>query len=555
MSARLFARGTLSLANDDGVRLSNRPMVKSAAMAAMVVALLCVVSCAVPTARTSTIAFNVGEDPHSLDPLLAQTDDEQQVARLMFDLLVDVDARGRPIPDLASAVPTVANGGVSRDGKTIVYHLRHGVRWQDGAPFTSHDVWFTWQQVVDPHNDVASTRGYDLIASIDTPDRYTAIVHLSRAWAPAVATLFSYGVHPVPIVPAHVLEGHGPLRTSPFNEHPVGTGPYELETWERGDHLTFRANPAYFRGRPKTERLVVREVPDPNGDITMLRSGELDWSLLSPGQRATLAGVTDLRFIFAPLAGFGGITFNCRRPPFDDPLMRRAVALSLDRQRMSKEITRSQYPVTDSDLPPYSWAYDASAREPDFDPSAADTLLDSLGWRKGPDGVRRKDGRPLSVTFVTFPEGDTAVRTAIFAQAMLHARGFDVHVKRITVAELYLPASAGGVLMSGSYDMAYFAWRSGTDPDDSDLVTCKGGANYAGYCDPALDALEDRALSTIDPAARKQLYSAVQHRVADAVPYLYLYAPTYGFAVHADVEGLNPTPYSPTWNAFEWVRR
>ena len=261
-----------------------------------------------------------------------------------------------------------------------------------------------------------------------------------------------------------------------------------------------------------------------------------------------------IRDSYAPFAGFGAMAFNCRRPPFNDPRMREAIAMSIDRAILSRDITRGQYPVTDVDQPTFSWAYDPNAKEPGYDPAAADKALDALGWRRGPDGMRRKDGKPFSISFATFPEGDTAVRTSIMVQAMLHARGIDVGVKKVTVAQFYLPKAQGGLLLSGDYDLAYLAWRSGEDPDDSDLVTCRGIANFAGYCDPAIDALEAKALATSDQARRASLYHAVQERMARDLPYLFLYAPTYGFAVRDDVRGVDPTPFSTTWNAAGWVK-
>lgn len=524
-------------------------------VAALVIVLpLALAGCTQQSANSSAISFNISEDPHSLDPLLAQSDDEQQIAHLAFDMLVDVDARGDLVPGLATEVPSTANGGISADGRTITYHLRHGVRWQDGKPFTSRDVWFTWRAIMDPQNDVASTRGYDLIEAIDMPDEYTAVVHLKQPWAPAVSTFFSYGLHPVPIMPAHLLEGH-PLRGSGFDEKPVGTGPYEVTGWQRGDHISYEANPNYYRGAPKTKEIMINEVPDINTDLTMLRTGDLDWSLLSPAQRIGLGDAAGIRFVYAPFAGFGAMAYNCRRPPFDDVRMREAIAKSIDRATLSRDITHGQYPVTDVDQPTYSWAYDDKAKEPGFDPTAADTVLDSLGWKRGADGMRRKDGRPLSVVFATFPEGDTAVRTSIMVQAMLRQRGIDVSVKKVTVAQFYLPKSQGGLLLSGNYDLAYLAWRSGEDPDDSDLVTCKGISNFAGFCDQVIDADETKALATPDRTKRTAYYHDVQERMARDLPYLFLYAPTYGFAVRDDMSGLHPTPFSPTWNAADWVKR
>ena len=106
--------------------------------------------------------------------------------------------------------------------------------------------------------------------------------------------------------------------------------------------------------------------------------------------------------------------------------------------------------------------------------------------------------------------------------------------------------------MSGRYDLAYFAWRSGVDPDDADLVTCGGVANYAGFCDAGVDALEARALSQQDEAVRRAAYFAVQRALATALPYDFLYAPRYGFGVHSRLQGFAPTPFSPTANAAIW---
>ncbi|HEV2037372.1 MAG TPA: ABC transporter substrate-binding protein, partial [Candidatus Eremiobacteraceae bacterium] len=280
-----------------------------------------------PQARSSReIAFNISEEPHSLNPILAQSDDERQVAHLMFDLLLDVNEHGQLVPALALEVPTRANGGVSADGRTIVYHLRRGVRWQDGQPLTASDVVFTWQAITDRENDVQSTRAYDLIDLIFAPDAHTVVVRLKHPWPPAVATFFTYGTNPMPILPAHLFAEQTSLRRSPFNTQPVGSGPYRLVRWERGDRLVFSANRTYFRGPPKTPTLVVEEVPDGNSALTMLRAGQLDWSLQSPAQRLAIGRAPDVHFVYAPFSGFGAIAFNCRAAPFDDVRMRRAIA-------------------------------------------------------------------------------------------------------------------------------------------------------------------------------------------------------------------------------------
>jgi peptide/nickel transport system substrate-binding protein len=501
-----------------------------------------------------TIVFNASEDPHSLNPILARSDDERQLAHLAFDMLLDTDERGRPVPALATQVPTVDNGGISADGLTLTYHLRRGVTWQDGSSFTSRDVRFTWRAIVAAGGGAASTYGYDTIRTIETPDALTAVVRLKRRWAPAVQTLFTYGAHPMPLLPAHLLEGAGIEAYRRFDTHPVGTGPFALQSWERASRLVYRANPAYYRGAPRAQEIVVQIVPDFNTDLTLLRSRELDWSLLSPAQRLSLGGAPGIRIVYAPFAGFGALVLNTRRPPFDDARMRRAIASSIDRDRLSQAITQRQYAVTDSDQPPFSWAYDSGARLPRFDTAAADRALDDLGWPRGPDGLRHKQGRPLAITLAVFPEGDTAVRTAEYIERMLAQRGAAVTIKKVTLAHFYLPKSAGGLLMSGAYDLAYMAYRSGEDPDDSDLVTCAGASNYAGYCSTEIDALEMQVLATPRVPERAALYARIQRVLARDVPYVFLYAPRYGYALAGTLSGFAPTPFSPTANAWRWEK-
>jgi len=469
-------------------------------------------------------------------------------------MLLDVDAKGRQIPALALQVPTLRNGGLSSDGRTITYHLRHGVRWNDGSAFTSRDVWFTWRAVAGPRSSATSTRGYDLIAAIDTPDQHTAVVHLRRAWAPAVATLFTYGAHPVPLLPAHVLEHADRAAFERFGVRPVCSGPFVPQSWERSSRIVYRANPLYFRGAPRAERVIAMVIPDINADLMQLRARELDWSLLSPAQRVALGRAPGIRFVDVLFAGYGALSFNLRRAPFDDLRLRRAIALSIDRRRLSAAITQGRYAVAESDQPSFSWAYDASVRMPQYDPALADRVFDEAGWRIGPKGVRQRAGRPLEISFAVFPESDTALRTAVYVQEMLAARGVAVNVKRVTLAHFYLPKSADGLLMSGNYDLAYFAWRGGEDPDDSDVVTCDGTSNFAGYCDPEVDALEAQALSVTDQRRRAALYGRVQRIIARDVPYLYLYAPTYGYAASEQLRDFAPTPFSPTAQAWRWSK-
>jgi peptide/nickel transport system substrate-binding protein len=509
------------------------------------------------TAPADAVRFAVAADPQTLNPLLSHPDAasvEQQLDRLAFEPFVDLDARGRPEPALLAAIPSRANGGLSADGRTIVYRLRRGVSWTDGRPLTSHDVTFTLRAILDRRNPVRSHEGYDLIDRVTTPDARTVVVHLKHAWAPAVMTYFSYGIGAQFVLPAHVLESQQPLAQAAFNAAPtVGDGPYRFVSWTRGEGLRYAANPHYWRGRPAIDRLIVPIVGDPTTNLLLVQSAQLDWNLVAPAQLAVLRGQPEIAYVKVPTAVVAGLAFNTQRAPLDDVRVRRAIARSIDREAISRKITLGIYPVTDMIQPRFSWAFDPSVREPSYDPAAADAEFDAAGWRRGSDGVRRKADRLLELVYVQFPETTTGVRVAAAVQASLRERGVRVTIKAVANAQLFLPRT--GVLASGTFDLAYVPWTMGVDPDDSSVLGCGAPSNYMRWCDARVDALERAALQATEQPARKRLYARIGRIVADDVPILYLFNADYVYAYRKRLRGFAPNAFLPTWNAFAWQLR
>ncbi len=191
--------------------------------------------------------------------------------------------------------------------------------------------------------------------------------------------------------------------------------------------------------------------------------------------------------------------------------------------------------------------------EPAYDPRAADALLDAAGWKRGADGVRVKHGKRLALTYVQFPESQTGVRVSVVAQSQLNARGFQIAIKSLSNVQLFLPAAQGGALAGGAFDLAYVPWPMGADPDDSFLLACGGHANSMRWCDRGVDALERRALVAPSRAERKRLYAQIERRVADAVPIVYLFNPSYSYAYRTALGGFSPNAFNPTWDAYRWT--
>ncbi len=501
-----------------------------------------------------TVRFDLAADPRSLNPLFLTPDAasvEQQIARLVFEPFIDLDERGRPQPALLAEIPTRQNGGLSADGRTIRYRLRPGVEWSDGRPVTAADVLFTLHAILDPHNPVRTREGYDLIDRAQARGARIVVFHLKHAWAPAVMTYFSEGFSPQFVLPAHILRTQAPLARAPFNAAPsVGDGPYRFLFWNRGEGLAYAANPRYWRGKPKVSHLAIRTIPDPSTNLLLLRSGSLDWNLLAPAQLAVVRGDPQVASLAVPTAVVAGIAFNTSHPPLDDAGIRRALAASIDRAAISRKITLGFYPVTDMIQPRFSWAFDPSVREPQYDPAAADRLFDLAGWRRGSDGVRRRGGMPLQLTYVQFPETATGVRVATAVQAALRDRGIELTIKSVSNAQLFLPYS--GVLATGKFDLAYVPWTMGADPDDSSVLACGAPSNYMRWCDSRVERLERAALAATEIAERKRLYGQIGRIVAREVPILYLFNAKYVYAYRKRLHGFAPNAFVPTWNAYEW---
>ncbi|MBV9403454.1 MAG: hypothetical protein JO018_06960, partial [Candidatus Eremiobacteraeota bacterium] len=271
------------------------------------------------------VRIAIQSEPINLNPILASNTTDGMVDALMFDFLVTADPKGNPLPDLANPVPTLQNGGISKDGLTITYHLRKNVKWSDGAPFTSKDVKFSWQAVVNPQNNTTSRRGYDLVRSIDTPDPYTVVVHMKQRFAPIVNTLFAESDNPIWVVPEHILGKYPDINRVPFNNQPVGTGPYKLAEWVKGDHITVVRNDNYFLGRPKLDKIVVHVIPDENTTINELKTHDIDWMFqASPDTCKETKNLPGVNVFYNNVDGYESVLLNLKHPPLDNPLVRKA---------------------------------------------------------------------------------------------------------------------------------------------------------------------------------------------------------------------------------------
>lgn len=510
-----------------------------------------------PWTNRALLRVAMSASPNTLNPLLSTQQFETQLEALIFDPLVATDAMGRDVPILASRVPTTANGDISADGRTITYHLRKGVRWQDGAPFTSHDVAFTWRAIMNPATAVSSRHGYDRIARVDTPDASTAIFHLKTAFSPAVRTFFAHSDSVIFPLPAHLLERYHDLNRIPFNSLPIGTGPYRVTKWLRGDRIEFVANDAYALGKPKIPKIVFHIVPDENTIVSQMRAHEIDWFVFAtPHVYPQLRGIPGVDVRLVSVNAADSIEFNTEHAPFSDARLRRAVGLAIDKRRLVKDVTYGTALPATEDFPRAVWAFDAAAGASTRDLPAAARLLDDAGWMVGADGIRAKAGKRLGLQIAFRTDTSTDRNRGVVVASMLREAGIEVELKGYASALYYGPYSEGGILANGKYEAGFQTWYSGSDPDNSTQLLCSErpprGYNWSRYCNAALDAAENVALATYDRPSRTSAYAKVERLLARDAPFVYLWWPRQIEAINDDLRGFAPNGIVEDWNAYTW---
>jgi len=496
------------------------------------------------------LRYGVGTDIQGLNPLTHSSDYEMYLAQLCMAYLIKTDAHGdATVPELITEIPSQANGGISKDGKTIVWHIRRGVKWSDGAPFDADDVVFSTNQVNNPANNVVSRDGWDQILKVDEPDKYTVVYHLKAPYSSFAVTYFSTGSANPAVLPQHLLKGLANLNDVPYNALPVGIGPFKYEEWKRGDSVVMTKNPNYFRGTPKLERVVFKIIPDRNTTLEQLRTHELDmWLPVSPHFYPQATAIAGIKGISEPSYFFDHVDFNLSHPIMADRAVREALRYATDRRTINKKVQNGLYILSESSVTPASKFYDNLPLVP-FDVGKANAILDAAGWKRAADGIRAKNGVRLSLNFASSigsPDADTEIEIIRTAWKQL---GIEFSVKRYLSSQFFAPLAEGGIIYGGKFDVVLFAWGADPNEDQSNLYACyrfpPNGQNDVRWCDKAATAAMDRAKTTYDQAKRAVDLRQVQEATYRAVPTVVLDARKELFVYNDDLKNWNPNPVSP----------
>lgn len=509
------------------------------------------------TAGGTTVRIVQQWEPQSLNPALENGGSAAEWGQLLFSYLVNFNASGVMIGDVALQVPSMQNGGISRDGLTITYHLRPGVRFADGAPLTARDCVWSIQAIQNPANLVQSRFAYDDVARADAPNGLTLVLHLKHPFPPVVSVVLA--PQGFPILPRHLLARYSNFNRLGFSTHPVGSGPYVVDYWAHGDRVVMHANPFFFKGRAKIQNLEIQFVPDPQAGINVLQTHAVEG--LENDQDISnfvfLHRIPGYNVTATPEDAVGSIIFNTQDPLMSDARVRHALAEAIDISTTVRKAYRGAVDANDAGRGLFLWAYDPKAYPPiAYDPGDARRLLDSAGWQMSRDGVRRKDGVPLRVQFIIQAGTPIDAIVANLVTQYERAVGAALTIKQYNITQFVAPATEGGPVYGGRFQMAYYDFENGSDPDTTDQFACRNvppnGYNKSRLCDPQVDALLRAGLQTYGHTARRAIYSRLEARLYADLPIALFFQRRQVNVFTTRLSGVRVSPWGPFWNVQTW---
>ncbi len=495
-----------------------------------------------PAYGDAIVVGSIGQ-PSTLIPLLASDSASHDIAGLIYNGLVRYDKNLKLESDLAES------WDISPDGLTITFHLRHGVKWHDGRPFTSHDVLYTYQVTIDPKTPTAYADAFKQVKHAEAADDYTFRVTYEKPFAPA---LESWGMS---VLPAHLLEGRD-ITKSDLASHPIGTGPYVFKELVPAQRAVLVSNKDYFEGRPFIDRYIYRIIPDSSTMFMELKAGGLDLMGLSPIQYRRETDSPEFRARFNkyryPASAFTYLGYNLRNPLFSDRRVRQALTSAINKDEIVHGVLLGMGQVAHGPYKPGTWAYNPHIRDFDYNPKRAVDLLAEAGWKTRNDkGILEKNGRPFQFTIITNQGNDERRKTAIIIQRRLKAIGIDVKIRGIEWASFL-----SQFIDKGNFEAVLLGWTISPDPDLFDIFhsskTAPKELNFIGYRNEEADRLLVQGRSTFDQEERRRCYYRLQDILAEDQPYTFLYVPDALPVVSARFRGIEPAPAGIMYNFIKW---
>ena len=496
----------------------------------------------IPEYGDTFIEASIG-DASTLLPVLASDSASSSINGLIYNGLVRYDKNLQIEGELAESWE------ISDDNLTITFHLRKGVIWHDGAPFTSADVEFNYQLYIDPQTPTAYAESFKQVIGVETPDPHTFIVHYDKPYAPALMS-WATSIHP-----QHLLEGED-ISRSPLARKPVGTGPYRFVEWLGGEKIVLESNADYFEGQPYIKRVVYRIIPDVSTQFLELQTGSLDFMGLSPLQFDRQTDTPAFRRLYNKYRyltfSYTYLGYNLNRPIFQDKRVRQALSYAINKQELIDGVLLGYGSAATGPYKPDSWVYNGDVPKYSYDPDKARQLLAEAGWHDTDgDGVLDKDGKELTFTIVTNQGNDLRSKTGEIIQRRFKEVGVAVKLRIIEWATFLKE-----FINPGNFDATILGWSGGPEPDQYNIWhSSKTGPrelNFIGFKNSEVDNLLEEGRRVFDLQQRKAYYDRFQEILAEEQPYTFLYVGEALPAVSKRFRRVEAAPAGIRYNFNQW---
>jgi peptide/nickel transport system substrate-binding protein len=495
------------------------------------------VSTGAQTPEKTVLTIGSVNEPDSLNPLVGVEVPSYFVWSMTYDLLINFGQK-----DLSPSPGLAESWEVSTDGLTWTYHIRSGAVWQDGLPVTAQDVAYTYNRVIT--DNIGNYAAYlDGVTSVTAPDDNTVVITTS-APRPKLAAIYIY------ILPEHIWKDIDKKTAKTFENVPaIGSGPYDLVEWQKGQFVRLEANTQYWGGQPHVDEVIYRIFNNEDALVQALKSGEVDYAdQLSANLYKSLEGADGITQHAGVVNSFDELGMNTGsasqaagpnfqphgdgHPALADVKVRQAIAMAIDKQELVDKVLLGYGAVGDTIVTPVSgfWKYQVPDDEAfAFDLAKANQTLEDAGYKDTDgDGIREMPGggRALSFRYFVRTDEPNTVKAAQFIQGWLKEIGIDTQVQALSDNKLT------DVIDAGNYDLFHWGWFPDPDPDYIlGVMTCDqrppNGTDYGNndsyHCDPAYDQLYQQQASTVDTAARTQIVQQMEQMVYDDSPYVVLW--------------------------------
>ncbi|MBE0515134.1 peptide-binding protein [Sulfurimonas sp.] len=485
--------------------------------------------------EASTLHLATSANPSRLNPILATDSSSSEITGFLFNGLVKYDK------DLSTIIGDLAEEFYFEDEKTLLFKLRKGVKWHDGESFSAKDVLFTYEVLVSSKISSPYSSNFRFVESVEAVDELSVRVKYKQPYFKALETWM------MGILPQHILKDEQNLMSSSFNTNPIGTGAYKLYQLEHSKNIILSAFDDYFEGRAKIDTISFHVIADPMTRFLMLKSSALDVGSIEPMQyeKQLNSSFFEEFNIYENISqSYTYLGFNLRLEKFQNPKVREALSLAIDREELVEILFFGHAKVCTGPFLPGTKAFNESVKAPSQDIQRAKELLREAGY---------DEKNPFTFEIATSNSSEIRPYAAQILQHQLKKAGVIV-----TLRVMEWQAFLNMVVFPHKFDSVLLGWGLSPTPDpymfwhsDNDK---QGGFNLVGYHNPKINKMIEASQSMVESERLSASWREMFKIITDENPYLFLYIPNSITTVSKNIKNIEPAPSGIWHNYIKWEK-